>query len=230
MGKRDRRKAFEEENTRKKSGWRGVLLFILLPLLAAGIWGATRLLDKWDVSLTPSALEVENREASQTLPEWILPSFIPVDGASRRGEALEGVEGIVIHYVGNPGTTARQNRDWFANPESEVSSHFVIGLDGEILMCVPLTEKSSASNEANGTTLSIEVCHPDETGKFTRESEEALVKLLAYLCRRFDLTVDKIIRHFDVTGKICPKYYVEHEDAYAAMKKRVEASLREDAA
>ena len=23
-----------------------------------------------------------------------------------------------------------------------------------------------------------------------------------------------VIRHYDVTGKICPKYYVEHEDAW----------------
>ena len=168
-------------------------------------------------------------ETEETLPEWIEEAIIPIDGVSRRGEKLDGLTGIVVHYVGNPGTTARQNRSWYADPESEVSSHFLIGLDGEILLCVPLDEKSSASNHANSTTLSIEVCHPDESGKFTEESEAALVRLLAYLCRRFDLPVDSIIRHYDVTGKICPKYYVEHEDAYLAMKERVRRALEEDA-
>ncbi|MBP5289541.1 MAG: N-acetylmuramoyl-L-alanine amidase [Clostridia bacterium] len=163
------------------------------------------------------------------LPSWIQRAVIPVDGVSRRGEKLEGLTGIVIHYVGNPGTTARQNRNWYADPESEVSSHFIIGLKGEVLLCVPLDEKSSASNHANATTLSVEVCHPDETGQFTKASEDRLVELLAYLCRRYDLPVSGIIRHYDVTGKNCPKYYVEHEEAYLAMKKRVRAALEEEA-
>ena len=169
--------------------------------------------------------------AEQELPDWIIAAYIPVDGASRRGEKLEGLTGIVIHYVGNPGTTAMQNRNWFANADSDVSSHFVVGLEGEIVLCVPLDEKASASNQANTDTISVEVCHPDETGKFTEESEAALVKLLTYLCRRFDLSPDSVIRHYDVTGKICPKYYVEHEEAYLAMKERVrEALSREETA
>ena len=166
--------------------------------------------------------------AGEPLPDWIEVDLIPVDGASRRGEELDGLTGIVVHYVGNPGTTAKQNRDWYANPESEVSSHFLIGLEGEVLLCVPLNEKSSASNQANATTLSIEVCHPDESGKFTEESEASLVKLLAFLCRRFDLPADSIIRHYDVTGKICPKYYVEHEDAFIAMKNRVKEAVKQE--
>ena len=42
-----------------------------------------------------------------------------------------------------------------------MSAHFLIGLEGEIIQCIPLNEKSSATNDRNRDTISIEVCHPD---------------------------------------------------------------------
>lgn len=147
-------------------------------------------------------------------PDWIEVDLIEVDGASRRGEELEAVRDIVIHYVGNPGTTARQNRDYFSNEDSDVSAHFVVGLEGEIIQCIPLTEKSSATNERNKDTISIEVCHPDETGAFQEASYASLVKLTTWLCEVTGLSDSHVIRHYDVTGKLCPLYYVEHEDAW----------------
>lgn len=148
------------------------------------------------------------------IPDWIDQQIIDVDGDSRRGVHLEGVRDIVIHYVGNPGSTAQQNRDYYANPASDVSSHFVIGLKGEIIQCIPLHEKSSASNHRNKDTISIEVCHPDESGKFTDAAYQSLVKLTAWLCEVCELDSDDVIRHYDVTGKQCPLYFVTNEDAW----------------
>lgn len=152
--------------------------------------------------------------AATPIPDWIDQQIIKVDGDSRRGVMLEGVRDIVIHYVGNPGTTAQQNRDYYANPSSEVSSHFVIGLKGEIIQCIPMHEKSSASNHRNKDTISIEVCHPDASGKFTDASYQSLIKLTAWLCETCDLDSGDIIRHYDITGKQCPLYFVTHEDAW----------------
>ena len=159
--------------------------------------------------------------AATPIPEWIDQQIIKVDGDSRRGVMLEGVRDIVIHYVGNPGTTALQNRDYYANPSSDVSSHFVIGLKGEIIQCIPLHEKSSASNHRNKDTISIEVCHPDASGKFTDASYQSLIKLTAWLCEICDLDSDDIIRHYDVTGKQCPLYFVTHEDTWKQFLKDV---------
>lgn len=63
--------------------------------------------------------------------------------------------------------------------------------------------------------MSVECCHPDEDGKFNDETYESLITLLADLCKNYSLdpTTD-IIRHYDVSGKMCPIYYVEHEDAW----------------
>lgn len=159
--------------------------------------------------------------AATSAPDWVDQQIIKVDGDSRRGVYLEGIRDIVIHYVGNPGTTAQQNRDYYASRSSEVSSHFVIGLKGEIIQCIPLHEKSSASNHRNKDTISIEVCHPDESGKFTQASYESLVKLTAWLCEICDLDSDDIIRHYDITGKQCPLYFVTHNDAWERFLKDV---------
>ena len=163
--------------------------------------------------------------AATSVPDWVDQQIIKVDGDSRRGVMLEGVRDIVIHYVGNPGTTAQQNRDYYASRSSSVSSHFIIGLKGEIIQCIPLHEKSSASNHRNKDTISIEVCHPDASGKFTDAAYQSLVKLTAWLCETCDLDSDDIIRHYDVTGKQCPLYFVTHEDAWERFKKDVEISI-----
>ena len=99
-----------------------------------------------------------------------------------------------------------------------LSSNFIIGLDGEIIQCVPTSEMAYASNDRNQNTVSIECCHPDETGKYNDATYESLVKLVAFLCGKFQLGTDQIIRHYDVTGKICPKYFVENEDKWEAFK------------
>lgn len=160
------------------------------------------------------------------VPDYVDVQLIDIDGEARRGVKLEAINDIVIHYVGNPGTTAKQNRDYFNNPDVHVSSHFVIGLDGEVIQCVPLFEKSSASNDRNRDTISIEVCHPSEDGKFTDASYASLISLTAWLCDTYHLDEDNVIRHGDVIEKNCPKYYMEHEDAWEQLKADVASAMK----
>lgn len=148
---------------------------------------------------------------------------------SRPQTAMEEIRGIVIHYTANPGTTAEQNRSYFESlkdtHETKASSHFVIGIDGEIVQCIPSSEISYASNERNSDTISIECCHEGKDGKFTEDTYDSLVQLTAWLCGKFNVPVENVIRHYDVTGKECPLYYVEHEDEWKQFKKDVQNYL-----
>ena len=65
-------------------------------------------------------------------------------------------------------------------------------------------------------------CHPDESGQFTDATYQSLVQLTGWLCHRFDLSAEDVIRHYDVTGKDCPKYFVEHEDAWVQFRQDVQ--------
>ncbi|ROR26311.1 N-acetylmuramoyl-L-alanine amidase [Mobilisporobacter senegalensis] len=144
---------------------------------------------------------------------------------SRPQTELEKIKGVVVHYTANPGTDALQNRNYFENLKNsgitKVSSHFVIGLNGDIVQCIPTSEIAYASNERNEDTISIEVCHPDETGKFNQESYNSLVRLVAYLVCEYNLEYEAILRHYDVTGKNCPKYFVEHEEKWDNFRRDV---------
>ena len=184
-----------------------VVLLIIRAVLAAVMPG------------TPSTAEVLPEEIPD-VPEWVTQELLPINEYSRPGEKLTAVNGVVVHYTGNPGTTAEQNRSYFAGlaetGETYASSNFVIGLEGEVLECVPLDEVAYASSQRNYDTLSIEVCHPDDTGEFTQASYDALVKLVQWLVDTYGLEQDQILRHYDVTGKECPRYYVQHPEAWEA--------------
>ena len=192
-----------------------------LPAVLAAVVVGLLILRAVLAALTPAPGTAEAPpEDVPDAPEWAERQLLPVNEYSRPGEKLTAVNGVVVHYTGNPGTTAEQNRSYFAglaqSGETYASSNFVIGLEGEILECVPLDEVAYASSQRNYDTLSIEVCHPDDTGEFTQASYDALVKLVQWLVDAYDLERDQILRHYDVTGKECPRYYVQHPEAWEA--------------
>lgn len=156
--------------------------------------------------------------------------LLTVNPYSRPGTQSEKINNIVIHYTANPGTTALQNRNYFEglkdSKETKASSHFIVGLSGEIIQCVPTWEIAYASNDRNGDTVSIETCHLGDDGSYTEETYLSLVKLTAWLCEKFGLTEKNVIRHYDITGKICPKYFVDNEEAWTDFKKDVRKVLR----
>lgn len=156
----------------------------------------------------------------------ITEMFLTENINSRPGKKLSKVNGVVVHYTANPGTDAEANRNYFEsrkdmpdNNKNKVSSHFVIGLDGTIIQCIPLDEIAYASNDRNADTISIECCHPDKSGKFNEATYDSLIHLIAWLCKKYEFNRDRIIRHYDVSGKLCPLYYVEHEDKWEKLKR-----------
>lgn len=153
---------------------------------------------------------------------------------SRPQTQLRKVNSVVIHYTANPGTDAKANRNYFenlrTNHDTYSSSHFVIGIEGEIVQCIPLDEISFASNDRNGDTISIECCHNDVTGKFTSKTYKSLVALTAWICKEYKLGEDNIIRHYDVSGKNCPLYYVKHEDKWLLFKEDVMKAVENNTA
>ena len=153
---------------------RGLLITILALIgLWVVIFGVKKLIDRFgpvrSVHVETVSLTAEDGTGMQ-----ISEQFIPKNEYSRPGTPLTEVTGVVVHYIGNPGTTAQQNHDWFASlansGQTYASSHFLIGLDGEIIQNIPLDEIAYCSNEANDHTISIECCHPDESGKFSDDS------------------------------------------------------------
>ena len=177
-----------------------------------------------------SGNKTEYTKAEDLLSDNIQQEILPVNPYSRPGDKVSKVTAIVVHYVGNPGTTAEQNRSYFNNlaelKNAYASSHYVVGLQGEIIQCVPLDEIAYASNNRNYDTISIECCHQDADGRFTDDTYNSLVRLVAALCRTYGLNPETdVIRHYDVTGKLCPIYYVNNPDEWYAFKLSVKNEM-----
>jgi len=228
------RKHMSRERRRKQIRRRLLLggggIFLLLLFFAVGM----RLLGK---KMIPAATgnygeyDIGSPTKQVERPELDV-QLLTVNEYSRPGTATDKIKSVVVHYTANPGSTAQNNRDYFENlkdtHETKVSSNFIVGLDGEIIQCVPTAEVAYASNNRNSDSVSIECCHPDESGKFQDATYQSLVELVAFLCGKFNLGMDDVIRHYDVTGKNCPKYFVEHEDAWESFKADVARYIQEN--
>ena len=202
---------------------RVICFLLLLGITAGAVFGGIKIYKSVKGGGNTST-KLEKVKAIK-IPDWIDVQLIHLHNTARTGTELDGVKNIVIHYVGNPNTSAQNNRDYFDKDSTEVSSHFVVGLEGEIIQCVPLWEKSAASNWRNSDTISIEVCHPDDTGKFNDVTYNSVIKLASWLLNELGLDESAVIRHYDITGKLCPLYYVENEDAWNQMKKDIGTKL-----
>lgn len=159
----------------------------------------------------------------------IQQKLLTINHYSRPGSTLKKVTNIVIHWVGNANSTALANRNYFESLKEKkvyASSHYIVGLDGEIIQCIPATEIAYHAKEANSYSIGIEVCHPDWEGKFNDKTYASLVDLCADLCKRYDLDPTiALIRHYDVTKKDCPHYYVKNTQAWVNLKNDVKAAM-----
>lgn len=217
------RKSHFNRRKRYQLNMRLVVPGCLLTVLAFLLLGHTRLFQGNEIQETASTALVMAKAK-------ITEDFLTPNAYSRPCIELKEVKGIVIHYVGNAGSTAKENRDYFENlkdsHETKASSHFIIGLSGEIIQCIPLDEIAYASNSRNSDTISIENCHPYEDGQFTQETYDSLVDLTGSLCIRYNLSYTDVIRHYDVTGKLCPLYFVEHDEAWEQFLQDVKEYIR----
>lgn len=199
---------------RERTAGTAIPFWVIIPALAALV-----LVLAVVMLINPFGTQDEAEDPGvSNLPEWVTVDLLPENPYSRPGTLLERVNGVVIHYVGNPNTSAKANHGYFASlaetGDTYASSHFLVGLEGEVLLNVPLDEIAYCSNRRNDDTISIECCHPDDTGEFTEETYQSLLELTRWLMETYRLDTDQIIRHYDVTGKECPRFFVQNPDAW----------------
>ena len=175
----------------------------------------------------------------------ITVAYLDPNPYSRPQSKMKDIKGVALHWVGNANSTAINNRNYFNNlpihnknnrekaqregksfTPRYASSHEIIGLKGEVVICLPNNEvayhvgaksykprvKTLLNNSPNRHLYGIEVCHPDWSGKYSSITYKTVVNRVADLMIEFDLvpSKDTIWRHYDVTGKDCPHFYVQN--------------------
>lgn len=157
-------------------------------------------------------------------------------GGSR---AASQIKYLVFHYTGNDGDKARNNAEYFQNNVVEASAHYFVD-DTAVYRSVPdlrvawaVGGKKYANAAATGggtmygkitntNSLSIEMCDTIKNGVY--QASEATMENAASLGRdlmeKYNIPIENVYRHFDVTGKHCPSYLIA-ADKWEKFKERL---------
>lgn len=162
---------------------------------------------------------------------------------SRPGRNLHSIKAVVIHYVGNANQDAENVVRYFEGLKNQkdtyASAHYVVGISGDLIQCLPDDEVAyhvgakvytnyalqELSAYPNNCTIGIEMCHIKDG--FTVETVQATAELTAWLLKKYHLTEKDMIRHYDITKKICPKFYVEDIRLWNEFKNLVSQKISE---
>jgi N-acetylmuramoyl-L-alanine amidase CwlA len=138
---------------------------------------------------------------------------------------------IVIHYVGAEGT-AKANAQYFRSVNRGVSAHYFVPHAGSNVIYQSVEDKDvawhSGNRNTNWASIGIELCCRQKNGMwyFDDETVDIAVELVRALSAKYDVPIENIIRHYDVTGKVCPAPFVdltskEVSPAWLAFKRRI---------
>ena len=154
-----------------------------------------------------------------------------ISGYNHNAGDVSRIKYIVIHYTGALGD-AKANCNYFAGGNRNASAHYFVGYDGAIWQSVEdkniawhCGAKSYKHAECrNANSIGIEMCvrkkstasmgATDKDWYFEDATVEAAAELTRYLMDKYNVPASHVIRHYDVTGKICPNPYVYNTTAH----------------
>lgn len=117
----------------------------------------------------------------------------------------DDITGIVIHSTAN--SSLERVVEWFNNPTSQVSAHYTIGKDGEIVQHVQDIHRAwhagrsvwKGRESCNDYTIGIELVNlNDGADSYPEAQHRANVGLVAYLAKKYNVNPDDIMGHVDI--------------------------------
>lgn len=145
--------------------------------------------------------------------------FKQANSSNFKSGRTKPVEYIVIHFTANNGDTAKNNADYFANNRNlESSAHYFVD-EKEVWQSVKDTDTAYHCGAKtykhkycrNSNSIGIELCsRKDSKGKyyFKKETVVRASELTKELMKKYNIPISNVIRHYDVTGKVCPAPFV----------------------
>ena len=139
------------------------------------------------------------------------------------------IQFLVIHYTANNGDFAKSNCNYFKYPNRNSSAHYFVD-EKEIWQSVEDEDmawhcgtrgKYYHSSCRNDNAIGIELCsEKDSKGNyyFTNETINNAVSLVKMLMEKYNIPIENVVRHYDVTHKNCPAPFVNNITAWDNFK------------
>lgn len=137
---------------------------------------------------------------------------------------------IVVHYTANKGDTAKNNADYFAREalDRPSSAHYFVD-ENEVWQsvrewdtayhCGATTYKHPLCR--NGNSIGVEMCLLDKSGNIRPGTIDTALSVVRQLMAAYDIPIDRVLRHYDVTGKNCPAPMVENPQLWEDFKNQL---------
>ena len=134
--------------------------------------------------------------------------YIQCKGSNFTLGRVRAVDYIVVHYTATS-ACARNNCIYFSRDNTGTSAHYFVDKDGSIYQSV--SEADTAWHAGNWTmnTRSIGIECVSAGEDFADAQTNSLRDLVQDIMARRGIDGDHVIRHHDVTGKLCPLPYID---------------------
>lgn len=127
---------------------------------------------------------------------------------------------IVIHYVGAV-STAKNNADYFYSTNRQASANYFVD-ENEIWQVVEDTDgawhigaKTYFNDARNNNSIGIELCCKNNGNWYFEEATiQNAIELTRMLMQKYNIPIERVCRHYDVTHKVCPEPFVRDEKAW----------------
>lgn len=131
---------------------------------------------------------------------------------------LNAIKYLVYHYTGNNGDSDESNGRHFHDHIVKASAHYFTD-DDSVTQSVPdnyvaysVGGKCQSRHHplykicTNSNSISIEMCDCYKNGKveITEKTLENAIELGKMLMKKYNIPIERVIRHYDVNGKACP--------------------------
>lgn len=157
-----------------------------------------------------------------------ITAFKAANAANYRAGRTDPVRYIVVHYTANKGDTAKNNADYFARAETKTSAHYFVD-EKEVWQsvrewdtayhCGATTYKHPECR--NDNSIGVEMCIWDKAGNIRHDTIKNAVSVVQQLMEAYDIPSDRVLRHYDVTGKNCPAPMVENPQLWEDFKNQL---------
>lgn len=174
--------------------------------------------------------------------------FLTPNQWSRPGAPIDRIRAVVIHWVENKLQPAEGVWRYFDDRKrgetAYGSTHYIVGLKGEIIQGIPEREVSYncghetytayknmkfGSGNPNYYTIAMELCHIDWDGTFAEETLRSAAELTADILHRHGLSPLDITTHHNIVGyKDCPRLFVRQPEEFQRFIEMVRARSRDE--
>ena len=174
----------------------------------------------------------------KSLKKWVFERGIQMEVKERLAHQSNYTKGrkqpvqyIVVHYTANNGDTAQGNGNYFAQANRNASAHYFVD-ENSIIQSVKDNDtawhcgaKSYRHEKCrNNNSIGVEMCsEKDQNGQYyiNQETQNTAIAVVKMLMEKYNIPLKNVLRHYDVTGKMCPEPFVRNQVQWLDFKQKL---------